>query len=110
MADDSELQSFQTCQGELKLDFAAHRVWLCDIEVNLTKTEFKILELLCSNPGNVFEYDYLLKQVWGEEYLGSRQYLHQYIKTLRRKTTFLKYNPSFIINVAGVGYRLDVMY
>ncbi len=98
---------YETCIGDVAVDYGAMRVWLDGVEVKLTNTEFKILRELATNAGVVIEHEVLLERVWGKEYHGNRNYLHQYIWSIRRKLRKNEQLSGCIKNVTGVGYRFD---
>lgn len=92
--------------GEMKIDGKAHRVWIKNVEIDLTPTEFKILSLLASNPGVTYSRLQLLNQAMGEEYLYYERSVDTHIFNLRKK---IEDNPSelrYIQTVFGVGYRM----
>lgn len=72
--------------------------------VELTLTEFKILELLTSKKGRVFTRDEMLDYVWGEEKVVSDRTIDVHIKNLREK---LGKQGSHIQNIRSVGYKFD---
>jgi DNA-binding response OmpR family regulator len=84
-------------------------VWLSGKELIFTNIEFRVLWELALNAGVVIEYDDLLERVWGKEYRGERNYLHQYIRSIRRKIEPNEHTPECIINVNRVGYRFDFL-
>jgi two-component system KDP operon response regulator KdpE len=74
--------------------------------VRLTPTEFSLLRELALNPDKVMTYMQLLQRVWGPEYTEEKEYLHVFIGRLRNKLEANPANPSFLLNVPGVGYML----
>ncbi|MCB0209731.1 MAG: response regulator transcription factor [Anaerolineae bacterium] len=76
--------------------------------INLTPTEFRLLSTLAKNKGRVLTRDFLLRQVWGEQYIDQTQYLHIYINYLRNKVEENPTEPNLIQNVRNVGYRFGV--
>ncbi len=101
------ITKYETCIGDVAVDYGAMRLWLDGVEIKLTNTEFKILRELTTNAGIVMEHETLMERVWGKEYQGNRNYLHQYIWSIRRKLGQYKQLSGCIRNVAGVGYRFD---
>ena len=93
--------------GDLALDVAAHAVTLSGQPVQLTPTEFALLETLMRSPGRVFSRLQLLEQALGEAYEGYERTVDAHIKNLRQKIEPDPKNPRYIITVYGVGYRLD---
>ena len=75
--------------------------------VNLAPMEYRLLACLVAAQGNVVTHDYIMANVWGAEYVDSRQYLHLYIRYLRDKLKDDHRSPKLIISEWGVGYRLQ---
>ncbi|HMK59891.1 MAG TPA: response regulator [Dissulfurispiraceae bacterium] len=90
----------------LKVDLAARRVFLKDIEVHLTPIEYKLLSYLVRNAGKVITHKQLLKEVWGPVYANQAHYVRVYMGMLRHKLEEEPSRPKFFINEPGVGYRL----
>mgnify|MGYP000230306318 CR=1 FL=1 len=88
----------------LVIDPQAHRVYLKGEEIELTFTEFKILEILASRKGKVFTREKLLDALWGNEKIVTERSIDVHIKKLRDK---LKEARSLIKTIRGVGYKLE---
>ena len=73
-------------------------------KVELTATEFNLLNLLASNKGKVFSRDALLDHLWGDEKIVVDRTIDVHIRHLRQK---LGRGGELIKNVRGVGYKLD---
>jgi two-component system response regulator MprA len=73
--------------------------------LELTRTEFTLLELMMRNPGRVLERSRILQEVWGHDFGRSSNSLDLYIGYLRRKTEG-NGEPRVIHTVRGVGYTL----
>lgn len=91
--------------GRLCLDPATHIVRMDDVELNLTKREFDLLQLLMENKGIVLTRDVLLQRVWGYDYQGETNTVDVYIRFLRQKIDEA-FNVKYIHTVRGVGYVL----
>lgn len=91
--------------GELELDADAHAARIAGREVELTRTEFQLLELFMLNPRRVLTSDLIYDRVWGYDFGPAGNALRVYIGYLRRK---LEGNgePRMIQTVHGVGYVL----
>jgi len=89
--------------GNMVMDTAAREVRRGDTVVDLTKTEFDLLELLMSNPGIVVDRDTIYDRIWGYDFATSSNSLDVYIGYLRRKTE-VDGAPRLIQTVRGVGY------
>jgi DNA-binding response OmpR family regulator len=90
--------------GDLLVDFARQRVFICDLEVNLTPTEYHLLCELVRQAGRVLVPDYLLEKVWGMGYEGENRLLWQAVHRLRRKIEPDPRNPQYIQTRPGLGY------
>lgn len=89
--------------ADLVLEPGARRAFRGERELNLTKTEFDLLELLVFNSGIVLERDVILDRIWGFDFATSSNSLEVYIGYLRRKTE-ADGEPRLIHTVRGVGY------
>ncbi len=69
----------------------------------LTATEFDLLALLASHAGSVVTREQILDALWGDAFLASSRSLDVHLTGLRAKLQM----PGFIINVRGVGYRVE---
>lgn len=90
--------------GDLVVDFARQRVFVCDQEVNLTPTEYHLLCELVRQAGRVLVPQYLLEQVWGMGYEEENRLLWQAIHRLRRKIECSPQDPKYIQTRPGIGY------
>ena len=77
------------------------------IEIHLTKTEFRLLCELASNPGRVFSREMLLDRVWGYGYFGDGRLVDVHVRRLRTKVEADPANPRHVVTVRGLGYRLQ---
>jgi two-component system, OmpR family, response regulator MprA len=89
--------------GDLSLDPARRQVWRGDRVLELTKTEFDLLELLLFNAGIVLTREQIYERIWGFDFETSSKSLDVYISYLRRKTEE-DGEPRLIHTVRGVGY------
>ncbi len=89
--------------GGLRLDPIGHVATLNGEPVDLSRTEFDLLQLLLRNPGRAFSRAYLLDTVWGETYVGGDRSVDNAMLRLRKKLGPL---GDRIETVWGVGYRL----
>jgi two-component system, OmpR family, KDP operon response regulator KdpE len=92
--------------GELKVDFAARRVYIGGKEVHLTRIEYKLLTTLVRHAGKVLTHPYLLEEVWGPQQAENTQHLRVFMAGLRRKIEADPAQPQFLLTEQGVGYRL----
>lgn len=93
--------------GGLHLERSSCRVWLDNEEVQLTATEFKLLEFLMSRPGVVFSRQQLLDSVWGHDRAVTDRTVDVYILRLRQKIEADPANPLYIRSVRGFGYSFN---
>jgi two-component system response regulator MprA len=91
--------------ARLRIDPAARRVWWADEELQLTKTEFDLLELLVRNEGVVLEHSTIYQRIWGYDFGADSKNLAVYIGYLRRKLAAAG-APNLIHTVRGVGYAV----
>ncbi len=97
--------SHQIQAGELlKIDLQKYEVFVDGEKVELTPTEFKILEKLSSKEGQVFSRDNILDYLWGEEKIVVARTIDVHIRHLREK---LGKAGDAIKNVRGIGYKFD---
>lgn len=93
--------------GVLKIDLERQAVYREGEEVHLTPTEFRLLDCLVRNQGQVITHDELLKQVWGTAYKSATVLLSVYISYLREKLEDKPGDPMYIRNKWGVGYWFE---
>jgi two-component system response regulator MprA len=91
--------------GELRLDPARHGVVVNDQFVELTRTEYQLLELLMLNPRRVLPHSLIYDRVWGYDFGPTSNALRVYVGYLRRKLEEAGAR-SEIHTVRGVGYAL----
>jgi DNA-binding response OmpR family regulator len=91
--------------GALRLDPAGRRVWVNQVEVELTRTEFDVLDVLSARPRAAFTRRQLVDAVWGEDWVGDEHLVDVHIGHLRRKLAAVADLP-FVDTVRGVGYRM----
>jgi two-component system, OmpR family, KDP operon response regulator KdpE len=94
-------------RGGLKIDLAAHRVWLDEEDVHLTPIEFKLLTTLTRHAGKVLTHAQLLKAVWGRHSNDQNHYLRIHTQHLREKLKDDPLKPRFILTEPGIGYRFQ---
>ncbi|MFG3171476.1 MULTISPECIES: response regulator transcription factor [unclassified Streptomyces] len=89
----------------LRMDVQARRVWRGQRELELTRTEFELLELLVRNAGIVLDHSTIYDRIWGYDFGPGSKNLAVYVGYLRRKLDEPG-SPSLIHTVRGVGYVL----
>ena len=75
--------------------------------VHLTRTEFRLLCELASNPGRVFSRELLLERVWGYDYFGDGRLVDVHVRRLRTKVEDDPAHPRHVVTVRGLGYKLQ---
>lgn len=91
--------------ADLRIDEAARRAWRGERELDLTKTEFDLLQALARNAGIVLSHSRIYDLVWGYDFGPESKSLAVYVGYLRRKTEEAG-EPRLIHTVRGVGYTL----
>lgn len=92
--------------GSLQLDLDQHTLTVDNRPVEVTRTEFNLLETFMQNPGYTLTRDELLEKAMGYAYEGMGRALDTHIRNLRRKIEPDPDNPVYIQTVYGIGYRL----
>jgi two-component system phosphate regulon response regulator PhoB len=90
--------------GTLRLDSLAHQVAIAGMPVELTATEFRLLETLMGSPGRVFTRELLIDLAIGSDVLVGERTIDTHVGTLRRKLGDLR---DSIRTIWGVGYRFE---
>lgn len=90
---------------DLRMDIATREVTRGERGIQLTRTEFSLLELLMHHPRRVLTRSHILEEVWGYDFPTSGNALEVYIGYLRRKTEG-EGESRLIHTVRGVGYVL----
>ena len=91
--------------SDLRMDIASREVHRGDRAIELTRTEFTLLEMFLRRPRRVLERSFILEEVWGYDFPTSANSLEVYVGYLRRKTE-AEGEPRLIQTVRGVGYVL----
>jgi len=91
--------------GDLRLDPLRHQAWRGHRELDLTRTEFSLLQLFLDNPGIVLTRSVIYERVWGYDFGPSSNSLDVYVGYLRRKTE-ADDEPRLLQTVRGVGFVL----
>ena len=99
--DEHELLSF----GDLSMDLATREVLRGGRPMELTRTEFTLLEMFLRRPRRVLDRSFILEEVWGYDFPTTANSLEVYVGYLRRKTE-AEGESRLIHTVRGVGYVL----
>ena len=99
--DEPEVLTF----GDLSMDLATREVRRGERTIELTRTEFTLLEMFLKRPRRVLERAFILEEVWGYDFPTTANSLEVYVGYLRRKTE-AEGEPRLLHTVRGVGYVL----
>lgn len=95
--------------GGLNLDTKQKICTINGREVNLTKSEYRILLFLLKNKGRTFRSDEIYESVWQQDALGSESVISVHICHIREKIEANPRNPEYIKVLWGKGYKLEDM-
>ena len=98
----SELQ-----HNGIVIDLERREVIRNNEKIELTYTEFEILQLLAQNPGRVFSKEQIYDVVWKEPYFGDYNIVMSHISHIREKIEDDPAHPVYIQTVWGVGYKFN---
>lgn len=98
--------------GPFRLDRAARRVYQGEKgqgekEIELTSTEFRLLEFFLTHPGTAWSREQLLREVWGEQHFVTPRTVDVHIRRLREQIEEKADEPVFLVTVRGFGYRFE---
>jgi two-component system response regulator RegX3 len=91
--------------GPIRVDPARRAASAHGKDLDLTRKEFELLELLMREAGSVLTRERLIDEVWDTNWFGSTKTLDVHVSSLRRKLGDDSANPRFIHTVRGVGFR-----
>jgi len=91
--------------GELTIDLDRRSVTIGKEAVELTATEFELLQVLARAPGRPFTRAQLLERVYDLSYAGYDRTVDAHIKNLRRKIEPAPGEPHYVLTIYGVGYK-----
>jgi two-component system OmpR family response regulator len=92
--------------GDLSIEIEKRVVRRGDHTIDLTSTEFDLLQTLAASPGRVYTRMQLLDKVQGEAYEGYERTVDSHIKNLRKKLEPDPDHPRYIVTVYGAGYKM----
>jgi len=93
--------------GDLSIDFDQKHAAVGGRPVDLTPTEYRLLETLARRAHRTVPTETLLVEVWGPEYTGEVEHVKHYIWTLRSKIEVDPGDPKHILTERGFGYRFE---
>src|SRR6266699_1704653 len=90
--------------GDLQLNTATHEVTRQGRLIDLTVTEYNLLQLFMNHQGLALDRQTILNQVWGYDFLGETNIIEVYVRYLREKIEDSPSSPRYIQTIRGVGY------
>lgn len=93
--------------GNIVIDIDRHVVTVDGEPVTMPLKEFELLSYLSENAGRVLTRGQLIDRVWGESYFGDTKTLDVHIKRVRAKIESDPNNPSRLVTIRGLGYKLN---
>ena len=93
--------------GPIAIDEASHQARVSGEVLDLTPSEFRLLQVLISQPGRVFSRDELLARVQGYDCDGYDRTIDSHVKNLRKKIAAFLPGQEIITTVYGLGYKLS---
>jgi two-component system response regulator RegX3 len=92
--------------GGLRLDVARHTATIDGKPLLLTRSEFRLVALLASDPGKPFAREELVRHLWESTFVGDMRAIDVHVSNLRRKLEADPRRPRRLLTVRGVGYKL----
>ncbi|GLV57859.1 DNA-binding response regulator [Dictyobacter sp. S3.2.2.5] len=92
--------------GDLTMNTATREVTRNGQMIELTATEYNLLQLFMAHPRQVLDRQTILNRVWGYDFLGETNIIEVYVRYLREKIEDTPSSPRLIVTVRGVGYVL----
>ncbi len=93
--------------GDLTIDFDRQHVTVAGRLVDLTPTEYRLLEVLARHANRTVPAETLLAEVWEPQYAGEVEYVKRFIWTLRKKIELDPSDPKHILTERGFGYCFE---
>jgi two-component system response regulator RegX3 len=93
--------------GPVSIDLVRHVAMVRDVPINLTRSEFQLLRLLVSRPGEVFARRQIMEELWQTEFDGDERACDVHISNLRQKVERDPQRPELVVTVRGVGYKFE---
>lgn len=104
---DAEPRQPPLSMGPFRVDIDARRVYQNDREIELTPTEFKLLEFFITHPGHAWSRERLLREVWGEQHFVTPRTVDVHIRRLREQIEAKPDEPVYLVTLRGFGYRFE---
>jgi len=92
--------------GALSIDLATRKVSIGEVRIQLTRKEYKLLQVLATHAGNVVTHEHLQREIWHGDNDKYAQYLRILVRRVRSKIEREPTRPAILVTESGVGYRL----
>ena len=89
------------------MDVRRQTVYKRNRRIEMTRNEFRMLELLMRHPGEVISRDEFLDKLWGKDVHVTPRNVDTRMGILRRKIEDDAEHPRYLVSVRGAGYKLD---
>lgn len=105
---DNQQEETVTRIKDLEINRTTHSVKAAGTVLELTRTEFEILNLMASHPGQAFSKERLYDLIWKEPYFGNENVLNTHINRLRAKLKMVSNSDAtYIKTLWGIGYKME---
>ena len=104
---DAEPQQTEVVMGPFRVDLPGRRVFMNERQIELTSTEFKLLEFFLTHTGRAWSREQLLREVWGEQHFVTPRTVDVHIRRLREQIEVKPDEPLYLVTVRGFGYRFE---
>ncbi|MFT3944385.1 MAG: response regulator transcription factor [Ancrocorticia sp.] len=92
--------------GRIEMDTEAHVVRVAGKKTKMPLREFELLQMFLENPDRVLTRNQILDRIWGLNYIGDTKTLDVHVKRIRSKIEEDPSNPTALVTVRGLGYKL----
>jgi DNA-binding response OmpR family regulator len=92
--------------GDLVIDPESREVSLAGMPIDLTRTEFDILDVLSATPRRVHSRAHLVDEVWGQGWVGDERVVDVHVAHMRAKLGEDVTDPKYLLTIRGVGFKM----
>jgi DNA-binding response OmpR family regulator len=92
--------------GDLRIDPESREVLLAGAPIDLTRTEFDVLDVLSANPRRVHSRAKLVDEIWGHGWVGDERVVDVHVAHIRAKLGEDVATPKYVLTVRGVGFKM----
>ena len=103
-----ELNQSDSHEGQIVMDEHTHSAVINHQTIVLTPIEFRLLKILCDNPGRIFSRQHLMDNIYTDYRVVSDRTVDSHIKKMRKKLQAALPEAEIIRSVYGVGYKYDL--